>query len=177
MNRQLKRSNRRPTSMEEEKSFVSCQLKNQASSLKANQALVTPNKVAKMSRTEGRPKQADLVNLNILYVEIFVAQTGRFFEAEKVDFPRIILTLDIVNYLLLVIPVLVSVAFLTLIERKILGLAQARKGPNKVSLTGVLQPGADAIKLFLKEGSYITQRNFYLFLLSPTLTLFLVLWG
>lgn len=51
----------------------------------------------------------------------------------------------------IIIPVLINVAFFTLFERKILGLIQNRKGPNKVSVSGVLQPFRDAIKLFLKE--------------------------
>lgn len=49
--------------------------------------------------------------------------------------------------------VLINVAFFTLLERKILGLSQYRKGPNKVRYGGVLQPIADAVKLFLKEGA------------------------
>jgi NADH-ubiquinone oxidoreductase chain 1 len=53
--------------------------------------------------------------------------------------------------LFVLIPVLVNVAFLTLLERKILGLRQSRKGPNKVAWGGILQPFADAIKLFTKE--------------------------
>lgn len=87
-----------------------------------------------------------------------------------------IISIDIFSYLAIIIPVLINVAFLTLIERKILGLAQLRKGPNKTSLAGVLQPMADAVKLFLKEGSYIYSRNYLLFLLGPTLALFLALW-
>lgn len=73
-------------------------------------------------------------------------------------------------------PVLVNVAFLTLIERKILGLRQLRKGPNKTSLVGILQPMADAVKLFLKENSYVVSSNYYVFILRPGIALFLVLW-
>ena len=72
-------------------------------------------------------------------------------------------------------PVLVNVAFLTLIERKILGLRQLRKGPNKTSVIGILQPMADAVKLFTKETSYVHSRNFGVFLAGPALALLLVL--
>lgn len=63
----------------------------------------------------------------------------------------IVTSLSIVSYLMIIVPALVNVAFLTLLERKILGYAQERKGPNKVSIAGLLQPFADAVKLFLKE--------------------------
>jgi NADH:ubiquinone oxidoreductase subunit H len=58
---------------------------------------------------------------------------------------------SIFRYLITVVPVLVNVAFITLLERKILGLSQSRKGPNKVGIGGVVQPFRDAIKLFSKE--------------------------
>jgi NADH:ubiquinone oxidoreductase subunit H len=57
----------------------------------------------------------------------------------------------IVNYLILIIVVLVNVAFITLLERKILGYSQLRKWPNKVRVGGILQPFNDAIKFFSKE--------------------------
>lgn len=77
--------------------------------------------------------------------------------------------------LLTVIPILVGVAFVTLLERKVLGLSQYRKGPNKVSFLGLLQPIADAVKLFLKENIFPLQSNTLLFLTAPLASLFLIL--
>lgn len=82
--------------------------------------------------------------------------------------------ISILRVLSLLVPVLVNVAFFTLLERKILGFAQARKGPNKVSGIGVLQPMADAVKLFLKENNK-TLEGRGIFLLAPALGILLVL--
>ena len=70
---------------------------------------------------------------------------------------------------------LINVAFITLMERKILGLIQYRKGPNKVSVLGILQPIRDAAKLFLKEFIRPSMGNNLLFSASPLSGLFLAL--
>lgn len=73
---------------------------------------------------------------------------------------------------------LIRIAFYTLFERKFLALAQRRKGPNKVSLAGLPQPLADALKLFLKQQTTPTRANPVSFILAPAgaLALALILW-
>jgi NADH-ubiquinone oxidoreductase chain 1 len=71
--------------------------------------------------------------------------------------------------------VLVGVAFLTLLERKILGYVQLRKGPNKLGILGIIQPVSDAIKLFTKESINLEYYNYLVYYFSPIISLFLIL--
>lgn len=80
------------------------------------------------------------------------------------------------DFLVLLIFVLINVAFITLLERKILGFSQRRIGPNKPSFTGLLQPMADAVKLFIKNFIMSNKILKLIFYFSPIISLFLVLW-
>nr|YP_220693.1 NADH dehydrogenase subunit 1 [Mystacina tuberculata]AAX50178.1 NADH dehydrogenase subunit 1 [Mystacina tuberculata] len=84
----------------------------------------------------------------------------------------------LINLLLMIVPILLAVAFLTLVERKVLGYMQLRKGPNVVGPHGLLQPIADAVKLFIKEPLRPLTSSIMMFIIAPilALTLALTMW-
>lgn len=77
---------------------------------------------------------------------------------------------SIFNFLLIVVPILLAVAFLTLLERKLLASVQLRRGPSVVGLLGLLQPLADGLKLFVKEAIIPSQASQLVFILAPLIT-------
>nr|WGO57950.1 NADH dehydrogenase subunit 1 [Hemithyrsocera longiseta] len=81
----------------------------------------------------------------------------------------------IVVSIILLICVMVGVAFLTLLERKVLGYIHVRKGPNKVGILGILQPFSDAIKLFTSEQTFPFMSNYLSYYFAPIFSLFLSL--
>ena len=77
--------------------------------------------------------------------------------------------------LIIVVPLLIAVAYVTLAERKIMASMQLRKGPNVVGFAGLLQPLADGLKLFAKETILPTHANLSIFIIAPILSLILAL--
>ena len=89
-------------------------------------------------------------------------------------FNSLIIVLKILS---IVVPVLISVAYFTLAERKIMGSIQRRRGPNVVGYLGLMQPLADGLKLFAKETVWPSNANTLLFLIAPLLTFILSIMG
>lgn len=77
----------------------------------------------------------------------------------------------LVQALILIVPLMLGVAYLTYAERKVIGYMQVRIGPNRVGPRGWLQPIADAVKLMFKEVIIPSQSNIYLFLVAPVLAI------
>ncbi len=86
---------------------------------------------------------------------------------------------SLVEVIVVLVPMLLSVAFMTIIERKIIASIQRRTGPNVVGVYGVLQPFSDALKLIVKEIIVPHQANKVLLFIAPmvTLTFSLLGWG
>lgn len=80
-----------------------------------------------------------------------------------------------IKIVLIVVPLLIGLAYLTLAERKTLAAMQLRKGPNVVGVYGLLQPLADGVKLFSKETILPTHSNLAVFILAPIVGLILAL--
>ncbi len=85
--------------------------------------------------------------------------------------------LSLIDVLIVLLPMLLAVAFMTIVERKQLAAHQRRVGPNYVGYFGVLQPFADALKLIVKETIIPSQSNKILFYLAPVSTLIFSLLG
>ena len=89
----------------------------------------------------------------------------------------LVIIINLLKILAIVVPILISVAYFTLAERKLMGIIQRRRGPNVIGYLGLLQPLADGLKLFVKETILPSSSNLFLFILAPIITFLLSLMG
>jgi len=118
------------------------------------------------------------INPDLLFSKIFILEIEEFFLLNELMLFIANLIWKLVFAILMVIPVLLIVAYSTLLERKILSAAQKRRGPNKVGIKGSTQPLIDGVKLILKEIIIPVQSESKIFILSSIWSIFfmLLLW-
>lgn len=88
-----------------------------------------------------------------------------------------LLLLTLIKILIIIVPLLISVAYFTLAERKILGAIQRRRGPNVIGVYGLLQPLSDGFKLLVKETILPSNSNKFIFVIAPIITFVISLMG
>jgi NADH:ubiquinone oxidoreductase subunit H len=115
------------------------------------------------------------IYLNFLYKKTMFIKC--FFKGLTVSPPVFIFTYYIALVGVTLVPLLITIAFFTLAERKIIAAIQRRKGPNVVGFLGILQPFADGLKLVLKEILFPMKSNIGIFLAAPLITLILSFLG
>lgn len=108
-----------------------------------------------------------LILVLVLFLVLFFVKDILFFNINYI--------ILILKFLCLIVPLLIAVAYFTLLERKVMAAIQVRRGPNVVGFLGLLQPLADGLKLFIKETILPSNANIFLFIFAPILTLFLSL--
>lgn len=105
-----------------------------------------------------------------MYIFIFVVKLSIIFILSCFD-------CDWFKFLPIILPIILSIAFLTVYERKVLSAMQRRRGPNVIGLFGFIQAFADGVKLILKETIIPSSSNYIIFLLAPILIFTLSLFG
>ena len=116
-----------------------------------------------------------MLPFGIIAIFFFYLFVGLPFTVELPVGSIVFILLCVVKFLAIAVPLLVAVANLTLLERKVMASMQRRKGPNVVGAYGLLQPLADGLKLFLKESIVPASAHKGIFILSPILTFLLAL--
>lgn len=138
---------------------------------------------ARMSATDSQYFKSFILTLSEIWKRVLIVLPGLFvgliflanLTIQKLSLWFIVI--NIVKALAIMVPLLIAVAYLTLLERKVMASMQRRKGPNVVGLYGLLQPLADGLKLFLKETIIPASAHKGIFILSPLMTFFLALMG
>ena len=108
---------------------------------------------------------------------LFSRTKAKFNCSLRLNLINMMLLYSILEVLIVLLPILLSVAYVTIAERKAMGSMQRRLGPNKVGYLGTLQPFADALKLIVKETIVPAHANSVLFFLGPVITLVFALLG
>lgn len=102
---------------------------------------------------------------------------SHLFQFNKYKILNMLTLFTLIKILIIVVPILISVAYFTLAERKILGAIQRRRGPNVIGVYGLLQPLADGFKLFVKESILPSTSDEFIFYISPLISFVISLMG